>query len=200
VCFTGSPEREPLGMSLPLANSIGGLQAYTAALAVERSARSSGEGDWVDVSMMQSLLSMQDPLISQHMYSGLRRARAGRQGVTTGPGAARPLHPKGIMRCQDGFVYAMGVLSEHWHQITEMIDRKDLDTPRYFDAADRLKESDTLDAILSEWLMRHTAAEIYHEAQRRRVPFGVVASPTLSATGLASKMRSVRPLVEKRAG
>ena len=86
VFFTGSPEREPLGMSLPLANSIGGLQAYTAALAVERSARSSGEGDWVDVSMMQSLLSMQDPLISQHMYSGLRRARAGRQGVTTGPG------------------------------------------------------------------------------------------------------------------
>ena len=72
----------------------------------------------------------------------------------------------------------MGVLSEHWHQITEMIDRKDLDTPRYFDAADRLKESDTLDAILSEWLMRHTAAEIYHEAQRRRVPFGVVASPS----------------------
>jgi hypothetical protein len=30
--------------------------------------------------------------------------------------------------------------------------------------------------------------------------FGVVASPTLSATGLASEMRSVRPLVEKRAG
>jgi crotonobetainyl-CoA:carnitine CoA-transferase CaiB-like acyl-CoA transferase len=196
VHFTGSPEREPLSMSLPLANSIGGLQAYTATLAVEGSARATGAGDWIDVSIMESLLSIQDPLISQHMYSGLRRARAGRQGATTGPGAARPLHPKGIMRCQDGFVYAMGVLSEHWHQITQMIDRPDLDSPRYFDAVDRLKESDGLDAILSEWLMRHTAAEIYHEAQRRRVPFGVVsapadllASPPLRERGFFRRMR-----------
>jgi crotonobetainyl-CoA:carnitine CoA-transferase CaiB-like acyl-CoA transferase len=176
VHFTGSPEREPLSMSLPIANTIGGVQAYTATLAAEIQARATGHGDWVDVSIMESLLSLQDPLISQHMYSGLRRQRAGRQGVTTGPGAARPLHPKGIMHCKQGFIYAMGVLPHDWREITDMIGRKDLDTPEYQNAAVRLKDADKLDGILSEWLMQRTAAEVYHAAQKRRVPFGVVSS------------------------
>jgi crotonobetainyl-CoA:carnitine CoA-transferase CaiB-like acyl-CoA transferase len=57
-----------------------------------------------------------------------------------------------------------------------MIGRPDLDIPRYKDTNERLKDGVLLDEAMREWLMQHTATEVYREAQRRRIPFGVLSS------------------------
>jgi len=132
------------------------------------------------VSILESLLSLQDPLLTQYAYSGHKRYRAGRRGVTSGPGMGRPTYPKGVMPCRDGHVYVLCVVPEHWVQIAAMIGRPELaDDSRYSTPEQRLARADEIDALLGEWLVQHDAPEIFEEAQRRRLPFGMLASPAM---------------------
>src|SRR6185436_11295356 len=55
----GDPQREPLAVGFPLAQYVGGLNAYLGILAADALVAATGSGQQVDVSIVESLLQTQ---------------------------------------------------------------------------------------------------------------------------------------------
>jgi len=167
--LTGSPDREPLGIPVPLAQLLAGVEAYVATLAACWSARMSGIGDWIDVSIFESLITVHDNVLASYAYSGSVQRRIGPH--------VYPQYPTQAWRCRDGWVFAFVVSADDWMALTDLMGRPDLrDDPSLRSPAGRKARAAELDAALAEWIGQRDAADVYHAAQARRVPFAIVAT------------------------
>lgn len=156
--------------------------AYGVAAACWRAQRT-GQGQFVDVSMVDGVLAVCERLVYQYAASG----------VAPGPeGNGHPmLCPFGLFPAKDGWV-SLGVPNDRfWVPLVERMGRPELATdPRYALRPDRVARRAEVDAIVSEWTSRHTKQELC-ELLGGEIPFGPVfdaadifADPHFAARGM----------------
>ncbi|MBE0591239.1 MAG: CoA transferase, partial [Gemmatimonadales bacterium] len=129
-------------------------------------AQRTGQGQYVDVGMVDSVLAVCERLVYQYSATG----------KIPGPeGNGHPLLcPFGLFEAKDGYV-SLGIpRDEFWQTFAELIGQPELATdPRYALAEHRLERRREVDAIVTQWTSVRTKAEIT-AVLGGQVPFGPV--------------------------
>ncbi len=164
--LTGFPDGPPTKAGSAIADSIGGTFAYGAIATALLHRERTGEGQWVDVSMVDCLVSLVfDEPMDCYEALGLPE-RLGNRIMRLSPFNAYP--------AQDGWLVVGAGTDAHWNNILRAIGREELvGDARYADLSGRITHNDEVDALITEWTKKHAVAEGL-DALRR---FDVVCGP-----------------------
>jgi crotonobetainyl-CoA:carnitine CoA-transferase CaiB-like acyl-CoA transferase len=162
--LVGYPGGPPLGTSMRYGDSTVGAAAAFAATAALLHRDLTGEGQFVDVSAVETLSSMiGDCLLAQEL-TGVQLLPDGNRHADMAPHNCYP--------CAGGDWISIAVADEtHWHQLCVELGAKALiDDPRYASLADRLAHIDALDLDLAELTRSHDAGQLAHQLRLAGVP------------------------------
>lgn len=142
----------PMKTPIYLSDELAGLHAAFAALAALKHRDARGEGQHVDVSLLDATVASctgQPTLAAQ----GLPTPRLGNNY----PFAA----PCSVYQCRDGWLYAGVLLDAHWVKLSALLGRAELGThPDYATMAARVARRDELDQMLADFCRQQTRDEV----------------------------------------
>ncbi len=145
----------------------GGLHACVAGLAAYFHRLESGKGQIVEVSQQECVAALLEMNLVHYTYAGRETSRLG----------TRVIAPWKIMGTADGFVLAVCVEEDQWRRLVEFMGDPEWTHEEIFqDRLARGRNADALCALMQEWISGWKTQDLYHEAQRRRIPFAAVNS------------------------
>jgi crotonobetainyl-CoA:carnitine CoA-transferase CaiB-like acyl-CoA transferase len=154
-------------------SSYGTAAAYAAVIALLHRRRT-GEGQFVDVSAVESLTAMLGDSFMDYFITGQVPERQGARHAE--------MAPHGLYPCADGEWLSVAVQSdEEWRALCEAMGRPAL-AARYPDLRSRRENVRELDEQLAAWTGGQSARELSGDLQRR----GVAAFKSLNAIDLVS--------------
>ena len=188
MSVTGEEGRPPVKCGVPVADFCAGLYAAYTITAALMHARQTGEGTYVDCSMLGALLGVAALQTSEYFGTGQSGRRLG---------SAHPRNaPYQAFRASDDYFIIAAGNDALWRQVAEAVELPDLpNDPRFRTQPDRARNQEALAAILEERFRTRTAKEWLKEMDRRGVPCApintyaeVLNDPHVKSMGL------VRPL------
>ncbi|MEU0471857.1 CaiB/BaiF CoA transferase family protein [Streptomyces olivaceus] len=152
MSVTGTPGSAPLRAGFPVADTLGGMAAaYAVAAALVRRGRT-GEGAFVDVSMLESALTAMGWVTSNYLISGRDPRPMGNENFTAAP--------SGTFRTADGHLNIAANRQQQYTTLCRLVGREDLATdPRFTHPADRKTHRDALREEVESALAARSAAE-----------------------------------------
>jgi crotonobetainyl-CoA:carnitine CoA-transferase CaiB-like acyl-CoA transferase len=175
ICgITGSDPTHPLPVGTGLGDALPGLMAaYAVMLGVFR-ARSSGRGQFIDVSMLDTMLSICQEVVTHYAQTGQ---------VMRPSGARHPvLAPYGLFRAKDGFVAIAARADRSWRDFCDAIGRPELkDDPRFATDLARDQNRETTFAVVEDYTRTRTRQQIIDELGGRIAIGPVYAADDLLA-------------------
>ena len=152
MSITGSPNEAPSKAGSALADGIAGAFAVSGILAALIEQRVSGQGQFVDVSMADCLLSL---VLDEPLDCYDRLGMTPRQG-----NHIMRFSPFNTYSTRDGMI-AIGVATnDEWLALLRVMDRIDLAQDEKFSStAWRVSNNALVDAIVTEWTLGRTMAE-----------------------------------------
>ena len=147
---TGEEGRPPIRVSVPVADIAAGHYASTAILACLSRRLVTGQGEYVDISLYDSITSWLTYLATYYFATGKEPARMG--------SAHASIVPYQAFQCQDKpLVVAVGNDGQ-WTRLCTALGRENLsDDPRFKTNPQRVKNRNQLIPILSRLLRKRTA-------------------------------------------
>ena len=162
----GYPERGPVACGGRFGEWSAGSCAAVAALAAVQSARQTGRGDHVDLSVFESMLLC---MTQYHTLDGQFRPEL----------LPAYVECPSIERTSDGWVGLACVTPPQWEAFCEMMGRPDwAENPKLVSADERMKIRDTLHRDIIEWMAARTTEEVIEAAALRRIPVAPVGDGT----------------------
>ena len=155
-------------------NMTGGLHAALAALAALAHRHQTGEGQHVDISLLDSILAASNGYLTLGAM-GAPMPRMGNEYLFAAPANA--------YQCRDGHVYAAVLLDTHWKLLAAVIGREELaDDARFATAPDRVARRDELNQLMSDWCAQQTVAGVVDRFAAAGIPAAPVRSYAEAAT------------------
>jgi crotonobetainyl-CoA:carnitine CoA-transferase CaiB-like acyl-CoA transferase len=150
---TGGPDDPPVRIGVPTADTLTPLFGVIGILAALEQRHRTGEGQYVDVSMLGTLSS----IVAVEPFDVLERLGI---PMRTGPTVPR-LAPFGVYPASDGHVVICAPGYKLLPALLQVMGRGDLlDDPRFSTQAGRLSHSAEVDAVVAEWTSTLPKAEI----------------------------------------
>jgi formyl-CoA transferase len=146
--MNGEPFGDPIKAPTFLADDLGGLHGVVGALAALNHRNRTGEGQHVDVALVDSLLFQSNG----HLTSGKLGVALPRMGNRSSVAA-----PVNNYKCLDGSVYGAVLLDRHWKALCSLLLREDLS---HLDGAARKKELEMVDKVVADWCVSKTTEEV----------------------------------------
>jgi crotonobetainyl-CoA:carnitine CoA-transferase CaiB-like acyl-CoA transferase len=167
MSITGTPETAPLRVGYPVCDTLGGLfGAFAISSALVRRART-GEGAFLDVSMLESTLSALGWPVSNYLTAGVEPRAAGNENVTAAP--------SGAFRTADGLINIAANKQEQYVLLCRLIGRPELiDDPRFAERESRKTNRFVLKALIEETLTGESSAIWEERFNKAGVPAGRV--------------------------
>ena len=166
MSITGNPEDDPLRVGYPLADTIGGL---TAAMAISAALNQTPRGQFIDVSMLDSVLTTMGWVVSNHLIGGVEPAKHGNENVTSAP--------SGTFRTGDGLLNIAANEERQWQSLISHLGCEHLaEDVRFKTRDDRKAYRVELTGELESWLAGKSATQWENELTALGVPVGVVMS------------------------
>ncbi len=160
--FADKPPADTLyGMADIYAGQIGAYGVMQALFMRERT----GAGQIVDVSMLDSMLALNERMVTLYSVTGHEPKR----------GKLEHLWPRGAFQCKDGYI-ALNVPDDIiWQRIAKTVGRPDLaDDPHSATGTARAANADFLQPIVENWMADKTRAEVVDTLNAAGVPTGPV--------------------------
>jgi len=151
LSLNGSPDGEPVKSPTFLADDLAGVHAALAALAALRHRDRTGEGQQVDVSLLDALLFQSTGYLTLAAM-GVALPRMGNQ--------FRVAAPANAYRCRDGRIVVGVLLDTQWRRLAPLLGRPELaDHPDYASTAARIARRDEVDGLVADWAAQRASAE-----------------------------------------
>ena len=184
---TGFPGGRPTRAGFLAGDGTAPLFATAAVLAALRHRDQTGEGQAIDVSMLDCLASLVWDLPIDFMASGGRPVRVGNQ-MGHVPGNVYP--------CSDGEVVIIAGQQHQWKKMAALIGREDmLADPRFFNLDDRIAHSTLVDRAVQDWTEVRARAEVIAACEAAGLACGPIQTmhdllddPHLKARGLVGPL------------
>ncbi|MFJ7217711.1 CaiB/BaiF CoA transferase family protein [Amycolatopsis sp. NPDC098790] len=152
MSVTGTPETAPLRVGFPVSDTVGGLMAALAVSAALVGRDRTGEGCFLDLSMLEASISAMGWAVSNYVISGVEPVPMGRDNATAAP--------SGTFFAADGPLNIAANRQEQFVTLCTLVGRPDLVTDaRFADREDRKAHRADLDAELNEALSAKPALE-----------------------------------------
>jgi formyl-CoA transferase len=166
MSLNGEPDGMPTKAPTFLGDDFAGLHAALAALAALHHRDLTGEGQHVDVALLDTLLFQSNGYLTLGAV-GDELPRLGNQ--------FRIAAPANSYRCRDGLVAAGVLIDAHWKVLARVVGRPELaDDAAYATTLARLARRGTVDALLRDWLAERTCAEAEEKLLGAGLPFARV--------------------------
>jgi len=204
MSVTGDATTAPLRVGYPVADTIGGLTvAFAIAAALVRRGRT-GEGEFIDVSMLEATLVTMGWQVSNWLIAGVRPQPFGNENMTAAP--------SGTFATGDGPLNIAANQQQQFETLARLIGRPELATDgRFAEREARKRNRFVLKAEIESALVAKSAAEWSMLFNARGVPAGevldipaVLAHPQIVARGLVKTFDAVsgvaNPVVVVRSG
>jgi formyl-CoA transferase len=173
MSLNGEPGGSPVKAPTFLGDDLAGLHAALAVLAALHHRDLTGEGQHIDVALLDTLLFQSNGYLPLGAV-GEELPRLGNQ--------FRIAAPANAYRCRDGLVAAGVLIDAHWKILARVIGRPELaDDAAYATSAARLARRDAVDALLRGWLAERSVAEAEQALLAAGLPFARVRSYTEAA-------------------
>ncbi len=169
MSITGDNASAPLRVGFPLADTLGGITAaFAIAAALVRRGRT-GEGEFIDVSMLESTLAAMGWPLSNYLIAGQAPQPMGNDNATASP--------SGTFHCRDGLLNIAANKQEQFEALCRLLGREDLiSDPRFSGREERKRNRRALSGEIEVALAGQTAEHWETECNRAGVPAGRVLS------------------------
>ena len=169
MSITGDAQTAPLRVGYPVADTIGGITAAFAISAALAGRERTGEGAFIDVSMLDSTLATMGWVVSNYLMCGQAPVPMGNDNFTAAP--------SGAFRTAEGLLNIAANKQEQFIALTELVGRPELATdPRFAAREGRKQNRAALTAELETALAAKPAAEWETILNKAGVPSGRVLS------------------------
>lgn len=169
MSVTGDAESAPLRAGYPVADTISGIMAAFAISAALVRRQRSGEGGFIDVSMLDSALVSMGWVISNFLIAGTQPQPHGNDNFTAAP--------SGTFRTGAGLLNIAANKQEQFEALAKAVGREDLVFDERFARRESRKQNrKALNAELESALAAKSASHWEKELVRQGVPAGCVLS------------------------
>ena len=185
MSITGLPGQGPVRAGIPVADLTAGLFAALGILTALLEREQSGEGQWVQTSLLQAQVFMLDFQASRWLNKQEVPKQAGNNHPTS--------IPTGVFKTSDGHINIATTGQKIWERFAHAIDASHLlQREEYSTGALRSKNRDALNAELNEITVKRSSAEWLESLNKAGVPCGPIysidqmfADPQVKHLGLA---------------
>ncbi|WP_192252272.1 CaiB/BaiF CoA transferase family protein [Mesorhizobium silamurunense] len=204
MSITGTPETAPLRVGYPVADTLGGLVgAFAIAAALVRQ-KTSGEGAFLDVSMLECTLSALGWPVSNYLTAGVEPRPMGNENMTAAP--------SGAFRTGEGLLNIAANKQEQFVTLCGLIGRPELASdPRFAERETRKENRAALKTLIEDALAAAPAAAWEEKLNQAGVPAGrvltipqVLEERQVTERGMSTRFQHVpgmdRPLRVVRGG
>jgi crotonobetainyl-CoA:carnitine CoA-transferase CaiB-like acyl-CoA transferase len=191
MSITGLPGQGPVRVGIPIADLCAGIFcAYGIAVAlIER--EKSGNGQWVQSSLLQAQLFMLDFQAARWLMRGEVAKQAGNNHPTS--------IPTGVYKTRDGYMNLAVTGTKIWNRMCEAIGAPQLAAHAdYSSSALRSKNRDALHDVLEEYFTKRDTAYWIEALNKAGVPAGPIysidqafADPQVKALGMVQKVGDI---------
>lgn len=151
AAINGEPDGAPLLPPIALTDEIAGLAGAFAVMVALRHRDRTGEGQVVDVNLLESMLQMMGALPSAAAHLGYEQPRLG-SGIPFSV-------PRGTYRCRDGVWVAVSASADTVAaRVLELLGLAD--DPRFATFADRTEHRTELEIALREWIEARDSPDV----------------------------------------
>ncbi len=160
---SGDSDREPLRNALDQSLYVSGANGAAATLAALFQRLTTGEGQHVEVSIVECLASHLVQAVPYYTYMGATKGR-------------RPVRGSGfeeLMPARDGYVVPSVQGSQPWPVIAEFIGLEELKDERFATGAGRIEHGEELKQLLIKGLANWDRKPLFQESGERRLVFGM---------------------------
>lgn len=162
MTITGHPGSPPTRAGFPIGDLGGGLMAVIGVLSALIAREQTGRGQHVDISMLDSQISLMNFVATMYYLSG----------VIPGPtGNGHFLHiPYDTYPVKDGWIVVAVIIDEFWKKLVEVLDLPELDTEENATAPGRGRNAEEINRRLSEKFKTNTQAYWLKKLIEARIP------------------------------
>jgi crotonobetainyl-CoA:carnitine CoA-transferase CaiB-like acyl-CoA transferase len=189
----GFPDKPPVLPNMALADMVAGLQgAYATMVALREAERPGGQGQIIDLSLLEPLHSILGPDAAAYRVTGSVPPRSGNRSSNSAP--------RSVFATSDGGWVALSASTQSMvERLFAAIERPDLiDDIRFRSNADRLENVEPLEAIIQEFIAERTVEENLAHFEAAQVTVGPVYDAAQFETDPHVKERGI--LVEGPGG
>jgi len=192
MSVTGHPGAGPMRAGIAVADISAGLYAATGILIALAERERSGEGQWVQSSLLQAQIALMDFQAARYLIDHEVPEQAGNDHPFSSP--------MGVFATADGFIN-IGVGGDgQWHALCRSLEQPDLDSdPVYATVEGRFRNRPRLTAILIDIFKRKPSADWLAKLEKAGVPAGpiyrvdeVFADPQVEHLGMAVPLQHPR--------
>ncbi|ETW11499.1 CoA-transferase family III [Roseivivax marinus] len=190
MSITGKPGEGPMRVGIPIADLCAGLFAAQAILIALIERQGSGQGQWVQTSLLQAQVFMLDFQAARFLMDGDVPKQAGNNHPTS--------IPTGVFQTSDGYMNLAVAGQEIWKRFARALDRPDwIEDERFAAAQSRSDNRDALNKEIEAVTIGRTTAEWIDTMNEAGVPAGeindigqVFENPQVHHLGLAQPVNS----------
>ena len=192
MSITGLPGQGPVRAGIPIADLSAGLYAAIGILVALLEREVSGEGQWVQTSLLQAQIAMLDFQAARWLIDGEVPPQAGNNHPTS--------IPTGVFETADGHINIAASGDAIWRRLCTALGAEELaQAPEYATGKARRENRDALNARLQEFVSTRTSAEWIDLLNAAGVPCGpiytidqVFADPQVRHLGMAAPLEHPR--------
>lgn len=184
MSVTGEPDGQPQKVGVAVVDVFTGVYATTAILAALHQRDRTGQGEMIDMALMDVAVSIMANQAMNYLATGVAPVKLGN---------AHPnLAPYAVFDCADGWIILATGNDGQYQRLCTILGLQALATdPRFLTNADRVTNRPTLTVLLTEVTRRWTKADLLAACEGQGVPAGpinnmaeVFADPQVIARGL----------------
>ncbi|WP_027153047.1 CoA transferase [Mesorhizobium sp. WSM2561] len=167
MSITGTAQTAPLRVGYPVADTLGGLVGAFAIAAALVKQKTTGEGAFLDVSMLECTLSALGWPVSNYLTAGVEPQPMGNENMTAAP--------SGTFRTGDGLLNIAANKQEQFVTLCRLVGLPELASdPRFAERETRKRNRIALKALIEGALENNSAAAWEETLNRAGVPAGRV--------------------------
>lgn len=141
LALTGEPDGDPVRVTVPMIDALTSTLVATAALAAVRSRSLDGQGQRIDVSLLDALIHAQAAGIGSYLVTGEETPRTGNRSLY--------FAPSGVYGTRDGRQVIITCPSERFFdKLCKALEVDWCDDPRFGSIPARMANEDELDALI----------------------------------------------------
>ncbi|HEX7077582.1 MAG TPA: CoA transferase [Candidatus Eisenbacteria bacterium] len=169
MAVNGDERLNPLRAGFPVCDTVGGLNAAFAIMAALYHRERTGEGQFIDVAMLDSIMPLMGWVAANLLIGRQPPVPMGNDNFTAAP--------SGTFRTKDGYINIAANKQEQWEALCDAVDAPDLKADPRFQRRDvRKKNRKELTPLLEVRLATRSTAEWVERLNAKDIPSGAILS------------------------
>ncbi len=165
--LNGDERLHPLRVGFPVCDTVGGLNAAFSIMAALYHRERTGEGQFIDVALLDSIMPMMGWVVANLMIGNQNPVPMGNDNFTAAP--------SGVFRTKDGYINIAANKQEQWEMLADLLELSHLkEDPRFKERDIRKSNRYELTPLLEEKLIQRNTEEWAELFNKNDIPSGAI--------------------------